>query len=109
MRRLLATVLLAAALTGCATNPVTGKADVVTMSVAQEAEIGRKTHPQVLQQYGRYEDEALQAYVSDIGQRLMTTDVLALELIAVVLTAALIGAVVLAMGEPRGHEAEPPP
>ena len=26
---------------GCATNPVTGKSDVVTMSVAQEIEVGR--------------------------------------------------------------------
>jgi predicted Zn-dependent protease len=58
------------ALSGCATNPVTGKADVVTMSAAQEVEIGRKMHPRVLQQYGRYSDEALQAYVNDIGQRI---------------------------------------
>jgi predicted Zn-dependent protease len=60
----------ALALPGCATNPVTGKTDVVTMSAAQEAEIGRKMHPQILQQYGRYEDEALQAYVNDVGQRI---------------------------------------
>ena len=72
LRFLLTVAVLASALelSGCATNPVTGKADVVTMSAAQEAEIGRKTHPQVLQQYGRYEDEALQAYVNDIGQRI---------------------------------------
>jgi predicted Zn-dependent protease len=42
------------------------------MSVAQEVEIGRKMHPQILQQYGRYADEALQAYVNDIGQRIAT-------------------------------------
>lgn len=58
------------ALGGCATNPVTGRADIVTMSAAQEVEIGRKMHPQILQQYGRYSDEALQAYVNDIGQRI---------------------------------------
>jgi predicted Zn-dependent protease len=55
---------------GCATNPVTGKADVVTMSAAQEVEIGRKMHPQILQQYGRYADEQLQAYVTDVGRRI---------------------------------------
>jgi predicted Zn-dependent protease len=27
-------------------------------------------HPKVMQQYGRYEDEALQAYVNDIGQKI---------------------------------------
>jgi predicted Zn-dependent protease len=56
---------------GCATNPVTGRPDVVTMSAAQEIEIGRKMHPQILQQYGRYSDEELQAYVSDIGRRIV--------------------------------------
>jgi predicted Zn-dependent protease len=58
------------ALGGCATNPVTGGKDVVTISEAQEIEIGRKAHPQILQQYGRYEDEALQQYVNTIGQRI---------------------------------------
>jgi predicted Zn-dependent protease len=72
VRYLLPAAVLASALVlnGCATNPVTGKSDVVTMSAAQELEIGRKMHPQVLQQYGRYSDEALQAYVNDIGQRI---------------------------------------
>ena len=55
---------------GCATNPVTGRSDVVTMSAAQEVEIGRKMHPQILQQYGRFADEELQAYVGDLGQRI---------------------------------------
>ncbi|MDQ1241743.1 MAG: hypothetical protein QG550_994, partial [Pseudomonadota bacterium] len=72
VRSLLPAAVLASALAlnGCATNPVTGKSDVVTMSAAQEVEIGRKMHPQVLQQYGRYSDEALQSYVNDIGQRI---------------------------------------
>ena len=76
-RPLIATALAAAAAVGlmlaagCATNPVTGKADVVTMSAAQEVEIGRKMHPQVLQQYGRYADEELQAYVTGIGLRIV--------------------------------------
>ena len=72
VRHLLPAAVLASALAlhGCATNPVTGKSDVVTMSAAQEVELGRKMHPQVLQQYGRYSDEALQAYVNDIGQRI---------------------------------------
>ena len=69
-------LLLAAALAsglllgGCATNPVTGRSDVVTMSAAQEVEIGRRMHPQILQEYGRYADEAVQTYVSEIGQRI---------------------------------------
>jgi predicted Zn-dependent protease len=71
-RFLLAAAALAAVLVGggCATNPVTGKSDVVTMSAAQEVEIGRKMHPQILQEYGRYQDDELQAYVTEVGQRI---------------------------------------
>ena len=42
------------------------------MSEEKEIELGRKMHPQVLQQYGRYDDEVLQQYVNDIGQRIAT-------------------------------------
>ena len=55
---------------GCASNPATGGADVVTMSEKKEIDIGRQMHPKVLQQYGRYNDERLQAYVNEVGQRL---------------------------------------
>jgi predicted Zn-dependent protease len=73
LRSILATAVLAGTLAvagGCATNPVTGKHDIVTTSEAQEIELGRKMHPQVLQQYGRYDDEALQQYVNSVGQKL---------------------------------------
>src|SRR5512139_1426600 len=70
--RLMLFAALAAAgpLAGCATNPVTGDKDVVMLSEAQEIEMGRKAHPQVLQQYGRYDDENLQQYVNALGQRI---------------------------------------
>jgi len=61
---------IAATLTGCASNPVTGGQDIVLMTETQEIELGRQSHPKILQQYGRYEDEELQAYVSGIGQRI---------------------------------------
>jgi predicted Zn-dependent protease len=72
LRRALRLLPVAAvlALGGCATNPVTGGHDVVLMSEAQEIELGKQQHPQVLQQYGRYEDEAVQSYVNDLGQRI---------------------------------------
>ena len=65
-----AAMLVAVLCGGCATNPVTGKTDVVTMSAEQEVAIGRDAHPKILQKYGRYDDEELQAYVSGIGQRI---------------------------------------
>ena len=66
----LAALGVLAVLGGCATNPVTGGTDMVTMSEAQEIELGRKMHPQILQQYGRFDDEQLQQYVSEVGQRI---------------------------------------
>jgi predicted Zn-dependent protease len=55
---------------GCAVNPVTGDQDLVLMSEQNEIALGRKTHQQVLQQYGRYDDPELQKYVQKIGERL---------------------------------------
>lgn len=64
-------ILLAAfALANCATNPVTGNPNFVTMSESQEVETGRSEDPKVRQQYGVYENAALQQYVNEIGQEL---------------------------------------
>ena len=63
-------LLILLALTGCATNPVTGEQDIVFMSEEQEIDIGRKSHAEVLQAYGEYENPELQRYVDRIGKRL---------------------------------------
>lgn len=63
-------VLLLLALTGCATNPVTGEQDIVFMSEQQEIDIGRQSHAEILQAYGEYDDPELQRYVDRIGKRL---------------------------------------
>src|SRR3989304_2911885 len=63
-------LLLAPLLTGCAVNPVSGKQDIVLMSEEQELALGRKTNQQVLQQYGVYDDQELNAYVKNIGEKL---------------------------------------
>ncbi len=68
--RLLAAVVAMAAIGGCATNPVTGKQDVVLMSEAQEIQMGREANAQIMQEFTRYDDEALQAYVGQVGQRI---------------------------------------
>jgi len=58
---------------GCAVNPVTGQQDLVLMSEQDEISLGRNTHPQVLQEYGTYDDPALTAYVQQVGDRLAAT------------------------------------
>lgn len=55
---------------GCARNPVTGGTDVTMVSEKGEIEQGRKAHEQVIQFYGVYEDQTLQDYVNEIGQKL---------------------------------------
>ncbi|PZW50052.1 M48 family metalloprotease [Pseudomonas sp. URMO17WK12:I2] len=56
-------------LAGCAVNPATGRTDFVMMSEAQELSLGREAHQQILKQYPRYPDQALQAYVQQVGER----------------------------------------
>lgn len=63
-------VLLLTLLTGCALNPVTGKADFVMMSESQELSLGRQADEQVKKQYQVYPSKALQDYVDGVGQKL---------------------------------------
>jgi predicted Zn-dependent protease len=66
---LLASLLL----TGCGTtvvNPVSGQAERTVMDERSEIAEGAKGHQQVLQEYGVYNNPAVQAYVNTLGQRL---------------------------------------
>lgn len=62
---LMATVLL---MNMCAVNPVTGKKQIVLMSEAQEIEMGKSADPQIIAQYGLYEDKALQDFITQKGK-----------------------------------------
>ncbi len=52
----------------CARNPVTGKRQVVLMSEAQEIAMGQEADPQIVAQYGLYDDKALQAFITEKGK-----------------------------------------
>ena len=74
-RRVLCLALVSAStlIAGCGTqmvNPVTGQTERTVMDERAEIAEGRKAHEQVLKEYGRYDNPALQAYVNDIGQKL---------------------------------------
>lgn len=61
----------AAGLSGCATSPVTGKSILVGMSEAQEVQTDAQVAPhQFSQDLGAIQDESVNRYVADIGQRL---------------------------------------
>ncbi len=57
-------------LSACSTNPVTGKKDFVTMTEAQEIDLGNNYHQEIIKQYPLYDNPRLQAYINDVGQRL---------------------------------------
>ncbi len=60
-------------LTGCGTamvNPATGETERSVMDESTEIAAGAKAHQSVLQEYGVYNNPAVQTYVNDLGQRL---------------------------------------
>ena len=54
----------------CAVNPATGRRELALVSEGQEIQMGREADPQIVDQLGLVEDEAIQRYVSDLGLRL---------------------------------------
>ena len=67
---LLAALPLTLLLAACAENPVSGRANFVTMSESQEVQVGREEDVKVRQEYGVFDDKPLQNYVNEVGQRL---------------------------------------
>ena len=66
----LALVALVGFIIGCATNPVTGRREISLVSEGQELALGKEGHAAVLQEYGVYDNAALQSYVNGVGQSL---------------------------------------
>jgi predicted Zn-dependent protease len=58
-------------LAACAVNPVTGKKQLVLMSEAQEIALGAQSDPQIIAQYGLYDNQALQNFIDDEGQAMV--------------------------------------
>lgn len=63
-------LLLAQALGGCATNPVTGKKQISLVSEGKELQMGSEADPAVISEYGLYANQEVQRYVDGVGQRL---------------------------------------
>jgi len=63
---LLSTILLPT----CAYNPVTGKRELSLMSTEQEIKMGKGYDPQVVAQYGKYENEQMQAFINKKGKEM---------------------------------------
>jgi predicted Zn-dependent protease len=70
LRQYLAATLLLAALTACATNPVTGRRELMLVSESQEVELGQQADAEARSAFGLVEDERLQSYVATQGRLL---------------------------------------
>ena len=53
--------------TGCATNPVTGKKQIVFTSEEKEIEMGKAYDPQIVQEMGKYTNPSLQSFLTQKG------------------------------------------
>ena len=65
----LAAALLLLNTLSCAVNPATGNANLVLMSQNREKEIGLEEHNKVIESQPVLRDEALNAYITKVGQR----------------------------------------
>src|SRR5687767_9786873 len=54
----------------CSVNPVSGKREVSFMSEAQEIQLGAQSDPQIVAQFGLYEDTELQSFINSKGQQM---------------------------------------
>lgn len=61
------------ALNACSINPATGTPNFVFMSESEEIKIGRETHEKIVASTPIYKDEALNAYINEVGQRVAKT------------------------------------
>ena len=55
----------------CAVNPVTGKKQLVLMSEAQEIALGAESDPAIVQQFGLYQNDAIQNFINARGQEMV--------------------------------------
>ena len=62
--------LLALPITGCSTNPATGRTQFAAlMSPQQEQQVGSQEHPNIIAEFGEYNNAAVQTYVRQVGAR----------------------------------------
>jgi len=64
------TVCLAFVAHSCATNPVTGKRELNLLSESDEIQLGAQSDPVIVSQYGLYDDEKIQTFINNIGQKM---------------------------------------
>jgi predicted Zn-dependent protease len=54
----------------CATNPVSKRKQVVFMSEEKELQMGKEADPQIIAEYGLYDDKSLQDFINEKGKQM---------------------------------------
>jgi predicted Zn-dependent protease len=69
MNKIMITLFIVVLL-GCSRNPVTGKKEFSLMSESQEISMGKSYDPQIVEQYGLYENAAMQNFINAKGKEM---------------------------------------
>ncbi len=54
----------------CVTNPVSGRKDFMLMSQEQEIALGKQSDPDIVNEFGLYEDKAMQQFIQEKGKQM---------------------------------------
>ncbi len=69
-RTIILGIIVTLILGSCQRNPVTGKKQLSLMSPKKELAIGKEANPQILAQFGVYNDDKLQAFITKKGNKM---------------------------------------
>lgn len=70
IRLFLVLLFLTFHISSCAVNPVTGKRELNLMSESQEIQLGAQSDPEIVAQYGVYDDPKIAAFIDGMGQKM---------------------------------------
>ncbi len=70
LRLLAVFIVFATFLISCAVNPVTGKKELMLISKSQEKAMGLAYDPQVIAEFGLYDDQKLQNFINEKGKKM---------------------------------------
>ncbi|MBI5916545.1 MAG: M48 family metalloprotease, partial [Bacteroidetes bacterium] len=70
LRLIAAAILSSIFIVSCAVNPVTGKKQFMLISEKQERAMGLAYDPQVIAEFGMYDDQKLQSFINEHGKKM---------------------------------------
>lgn len=69
--KIISVVIVVALILACATNPVTGKKELMLLSESDAKELGRQTDQEIVASFGLYNNPELEQYINQLGQKMV--------------------------------------